>query len=151
MGPTRIVRPWILAFSLALGCTSDEEPEEELPSCAAAQREASELLDARWSDPNRCSSHCDCVIARADIECSSGATLLQCGRAIHRDSEDAFATLIQDVTDGVCPRVDPACFSGPGCGGVPACIDATCRVVDPSVLDAGPPDAGAIDACAAGP
>jgi hypothetical protein len=151
MHPTSVALASIFALSLALGCTTREEAADERLTCEAGRQEASALLDARGSDPNRCSSHCDCVIALADIVCPAGATLLQCGRAIHRDSEDPFAALVREVADDVCPRVDPACFGGPGCTGVPACIDGTCTVADPSELDAGPPDAGAVDACGAAP
>lgn len=140
----------LCAATVMPGCASDDTGDGDVIYCDEGRIRAEQIIEERWSDPNACEADCECVDGTVALECPSGARVWSCGRAIHRDSREQFAALVQDVNDELCPRLFEGCFGGPGCGYRPACIDGRCMLVDPSTIDAGPADAGTPDGSADG-
>lgn len=107
----------------------------------------SEAIHARWTDPNACATHADCLHASTDVECpDDGATRYGCPQVVHRDSANEFTALLEEVKADLCPRIDPGCFGGAGCvSDTPRCVEGVCMGLLEGDFDAGPADAGTTD------
>ncbi len=144
MSGMRMAGAGLVMMVAAVGCSADDGWDL---ACMEGDLAISNEIHARWSDPNACTAHSDCVHVDRDVECPDEGTMLYgCPRVVHRDSTDEFTAMLEGVKSDLCPRIEPGCRGSPGClATVPRCVDGVCTDLPESEVDGGPADAGPAD------